>query len=143
MSGPVDLAAAQRGLAAVAQTLLQDGRTAYAYPAAGVQRGDAVVMYPMDEPISLAATFQRGGDELQLYLAVLCGLEQDPDTLDEIAAWIKGTDDVEAAVRSSHGFSGAVDDAWVTEARVSTYTTLGQPADDLQLAVVFTVKIVS
>ena len=139
MSGALDLAATNRGIAAALVTAgIAD--TGYAWPSEGAVAGDAVVGYP--DAIDFDLTYGRGGDRARIPVWVLCGLIADESTLDAISALLdSGAAAVKDALEGTT-LSGAVSSIRATNATVMPYT-VGTKTPITYLSVRFDLDIIT
>jgi len=72
---------------------------AYGYPAATVQRGQAAVGYP--ENGQLGVTFGRGLDTATFPVWIVCGIETEEKTRDEVSRLVGSATDVKTAIESA------------------------------------------
>lgn len=100
----LNLSGAMDDLANAVQTVLTSGRTARAYPAEGMQPGDALVSYPEAGGIRLTQTFHRGLDSVTVPVYVIGGLPQDLATRDAISGWL---DDSGSVITAIEGYSSS------------------------------------
>jgi hypothetical protein len=117
-----DLADVMDGLAAaVASTGLV--REAHAWPPGALAVPACLVDYP--SRITLAATFGRGSDLLEVPVLLLAAQTFTREGRDALAAYLAGGDDVVAALEGPHPWGTAhVGDAEVTTAVVGGITYL-------------------
>lgn len=104
---------------AIAAALVSGGCVdrAYGYPAATVQKRQAAVGYP--DSVDFDMTFGRGLEAATFPVWIVCGIDTDEKTRDEVSRLVGSATDVKTAIES------ALDSVEVDFGGIETYETTG------------------